>query len=341
MRAAKQRNNATGPARSIVFCLLALLLFLALAEGASRLAFDPRDLEQCQGGFNNPHRDQPSSFERDDYLFWRLKAPNPGWHVNAQGFRGDSLKRDKPADTLRVLCLGDSCTFGLGPDGGVPWDRTYPQLLATLLAEKMSGVRVETINAGVPGYSSFQGLRYLESELLAYKPDVVTAYFGINDSYEARCFPDRDQRVLDRVPQAVGGVQRLLRHSRFYLLLGSLVRGLRVRDSELRPGAEYLERVEPDQYRGNIAAMRELGRRHGFQLLPIQALYLDGDGAIHGLQEWSAPGALSWADQARELADRGEAVIYPAPDNVHPTVAGHALLARLLAECLAPQHDRP
>ena len=36
----------------------------------------------------------------------------------------------------------------------------------------------ETLNAGVPGYSSFQGMLYLETILPRFRPDVVVAEYG-------------------------------------------------------------------------------------------------------------------------------------------------------------------
>ena len=331
----KKRKAKAGRGKPLLFSVVAVLLFFAAAEIALRATVPQESLNECLGGFLNPHRDSPSSFVPDDFLFWRLLAPNPGWHVSGQGFRGDPVSRAKADQVFRVICMGDSCTFGLGPDGGVPWDRTYPALLQRLLAERMQQ-EVQVINAAVPGYSSFQGLRYLSSELTGYQPDMVTAYFGINDSYEAKCFPDSRQRILDDIPSEVSGLQRALRHSRLYMALGWLIRSSGRRGQELRPGAEYLERVDPQTYRHNIAAMKELGRENGFELLPIQALYLDDAGKIHALQEWAAPGDLDWLAPARDLERQGEQVLYPAPDNVHPTAAGHELLAEILADRIAP-----
>jgi len=45
---------------------------------------------------------------------------------------------------------------------------------------------VSVINAGVPGYSSWQTARWLQTELFGYDPDIVTVYVGWNDLFEAR-----------------------------------------------------------------------------------------------------------------------------------------------------------
>lgn len=47
------------------------------------------------------------------------------------------------------------------------------------------------INAGVWGYSSYQGLKRFEMRILPYKPDIVTICFGWNDAHGAR-ISDKD-----------------------------------------------------------------------------------------------------------------------------------------------------
>src|SRR4051794_27450646 len=61
-------------------------------------------------------------YEPDPTLYWKLK-PNQNCytkidhkpvHINSHGTRGSEFQPDKPADTIRVLSLGDSRTFGWG-----------------------------------------------------------------------------------------------------------------------------------------------------------------------------------------------------------------------------------
>jgi len=78
----------------------------------------------------------------------------------------------KPPGVTRILCLGDSCTYGTG----VTRADAFPALLDQLL-----GPSVDVVNAGVPGYTSYQAVRYLESEGLALEPDIVLFTLGFND----------------------------------------------------------------------------------------------------------------------------------------------------------------
>jgi lysophospholipase L1-like esterase len=104
---------------------------------------------------------------------------NPVWDVrlDSRGFRQEEFGNEKPSGTVRIACLGDSWTFG----GNVAQGDAYPQGLARLL-NGGGGRRYEVLNLGVLGYSSHQGLRLLESQVLPWRPDVVTLGFAMNDA---------------------------------------------------------------------------------------------------------------------------------------------------------------
>ena len=70
-----------------------------------------------------------------------------------------------------VLFLGDSCTFGIPVND----NEAFP----ALVQQKMEGI--QSINAGVPGYSAFQGRLFLEGTDSAFRPDVVVVTFWPND----------------------------------------------------------------------------------------------------------------------------------------------------------------
>lgn len=117
-------------------------------------------------------------YEPDPKLYWKLK-PNQDCftkidhklvHINSHGTRGADFATEKPADTIRILSLGDSRTFGWG----LTEAETYSDRLQKLL-QKNSGnaKRVEVINAGVNAWSYSQMFVYFRDTGLAYKPDVV------------------------------------------------------------------------------------------------------------------------------------------------------------------------
>lgn len=101
-------------------------------------------------------------------------------HINAAGFRGPDVPRDKPPSTFRVLFLGDSFTFG----EGVEDDQAFPALVTADLNRRGGARRYDGINAGVSGYNTRDEVTYLRERWLAYAPDLVVLTFYLNDAYD-------------------------------------------------------------------------------------------------------------------------------------------------------------
>lgn len=117
---------------------------------------------------------------RDGLLGWKNR-PNwrgPKFSINSRGFIGQEFSPKKRPGTVRVFCLGDSCIAG---DYLEDYAGSFPAQLASFLDRNF-----EVINAGVGGYSSFQGLLWFRTEIINYQPDIITVYFGWNDHWLAR-----------------------------------------------------------------------------------------------------------------------------------------------------------
>jgi lysophospholipase L1-like esterase len=118
----------------------------------------------------------------DPQLFWSV-APDLIRRYRGALVRTNSLglrnaePTPRAVNELRILSLGESTTFGVG----VGNDETYTALLGPLLEAELAGTRVTTQNAGVPAWSSFQSLKYLELRGLALDPDVLLFYHEAND----------------------------------------------------------------------------------------------------------------------------------------------------------------
>jgi lysophospholipase L1-like esterase len=86
----------------------------------------------------------------------------------------------KPKDVLRILVLGDSVAFG----PGVPENETFSNLLESRLKEQ--GHRVDVINTGVPGYTTYSELQYYLTAGRHLEPDIVLLAFCMNDIVNPR-----------------------------------------------------------------------------------------------------------------------------------------------------------
>ena len=114
---------------------------------------------------------------RPNTEFWHTSVDGSWKFVtNSKGFRNSKeFTYEKPANTIRVLSLGDSHVQG----HEVRQDFTFSAVLERFLNQH--GFHAEVINAGVSGFGNAEELVFLENEGFKYKPDVVVLAFFAND----------------------------------------------------------------------------------------------------------------------------------------------------------------
>ena len=329
--------------KKLLFSIAAVCGVLILAEAVCRFASPDSADAPAYMRFTNPHRRQ-SGFIPDDALFWKLKPDNPVWEVNSKGFRGPEIPDKKADDEFRVICAGDSCTFGLGA-GGVPYEQTYPALVGKGLFPAIQAKSSENplakkhynsfraLNFGCPGYTSYQGLKLLESGIEWAKPDVIVAYFGINDGFEAVGYADKDQRPVEL---ADNPVKSLLLKSSLYSSFTRMI----LRSKQRANGGTPVERVSMEDYHKNLGAIAELAKKHGAKAYFIAPPYLEADGSLNCETQRIHEPVIDVMPNLKEAAARGGPVIFPAPDNVHPTPAGHEAIAKAIVTRLADEIKR-
>src|SRR5262245_17213209 len=119
--------------------------------------------------------------EADYRLAPNLHVPQGGQmlRTNSLGFRDRDIAERKPDGVVRLVCLGDSMTFGLGL---IREEVPYPRQLERFLNERGGSPRYEVLNAGISGYGTDQEVATLKTRILRLSPDVVTiGFFPTND----------------------------------------------------------------------------------------------------------------------------------------------------------------
>jgi lysophospholipase L1-like esterase len=101
--------------------------------------------------------------------------------INESGMRGPNIPRGAK-NAVRIACFGDSSTFGMCVSEELTWVRQ----LEGLLREARQRRNLETINAGVIGYTVYQGRAKYHARVRTLKPDVALLAFGaINEQLPA------------------------------------------------------------------------------------------------------------------------------------------------------------
>jgi len=214
-----------------MFALLATAIFFFTLEILSEILYF-----SCPGLQNSPSLSK-NIFEYDPQKVYRLKKNIRGKFAgkpimtNSWGYRDVEHAAYKERNTIRILALGDSVTFG----HGITLRETYPKQLKRLMAKKLA-VPIEVINTAVPGYSTFQEYFDLERGL-AFQPDIVTIQFVLNDVAEPYFVYKRyGGRGIDyhRVEDTYWLDHWLADRSKLYLLLRKLFISMRFKTLDQR-----------------------------------------------------------------------------------------------------------
>lgn len=155
---------------SLVGVLVALVIGLVLLPVTAMAVPNLDNKWLCDPA---PHPDM-TYILRANSEFATLGVP---FRTNEIGFR-DRPVFEKVPGVFRILCLGDSVTFGTG----VTNEQTYPNVLEGIIQQAAPpGMIVDVINAGISAYN-IRNIRGLLEHYINYlKPDVVVYAFVEND----------------------------------------------------------------------------------------------------------------------------------------------------------------
>ncbi|MBI5433343.1 MAG: SGNH/GDSL hydrolase family protein [Planctomycetes bacterium] len=99
-------------------------------------------------------------------------------HHNSLGFRGRETTYAKPPGTFRIVTIGGSSCYGQSESRD---EAVWSVRLEHYLNEAGLARKVEVINGGCRGYSTFEMLINLELRLVDFEPDLLITYESIND----------------------------------------------------------------------------------------------------------------------------------------------------------------
>ena len=282
-------------------------------------------------------------YQPDQQLLW---VPVPGSHkitetnhlpitINAEGFRYTHDLQPKQDGQYRVMTFGDSVTMGWG----VGDDSTYSAVLEKLLnTDGCSGKQIQVIDGGVNAYPNALAAQRLKKSIDEnYQPDTVILAYAFNTGFErlaALQGKDRDQ-LLHRVE-----MKSLARRSALYnFLIEDLLREVmyyRFRELLLQGSwdtAKEHQVIDVDQFTAGLSKAKEAADSHHSQLV---LLLLGSEGETSpahpyqkAMQQFAQQNNVPIVDMISWLSSKDQKGFFM--DHVHPTAAGHALIAQQLA----------
>jgi lysophospholipase L1-like esterase len=346
MRAMKVRAIA----KRLGLSALALLVFVLLAELAARWA-EPGPM---------------SLYDASPYLVserlvhvhepgFRGRWDSTWYEINSRGMRGPEVAPTFAPDELRVVALGDSCTFGKG----VLEEETWPRQLEALLAAELPGRRPVVFNLGVNGYSSGHYLRVLEDVAEVLKPHLVVVGYNIND------FPNPVREVDTAVFSGSAPQQKTTWRARFRRWLprdlrdelnrSALYRYLRATYYDWNRAKDYAQMeaiarnrslqqdegmdkafaLEAQRFRELVERARTVDAKVAFFLFPYESMvYLDDfeRGPEERVRSLAAEVDVGFVDvpeafRARAHASSPPAMLFIRGDRYHPNAQGYATVA--------------
>ncbi|MCP4705178.1 MAG: SGNH/GDSL hydrolase family protein [candidate division Zixibacteria bacterium] len=301
--------------------------------------------------------DYPEVFKRDTNLFWKLRPSqvitsrffeNNEFKINSFGLRGEEVP--KQSDKIRIVGLGNSCTFGWH----TPENEIYLRQLEKLINADTTLPQVEIINAGVPGYTSFQGQYFFENHISALESDIVLMMFGWNDQWAAADnIPDKDQHFPS---QFILDIQDFVSRLKIYRLLRKII----LLTTE-KPLAETIMqenqvyRVTFDDFYSNLNGIIKTAGNNKTQTIILTS-------PIPSLENYYPPGSKSnmhifhnnYNNQARSLASNTETALIDVShefdnyfdlfddakmDPIHFNSKGHLVLAEQIYQYLKNNPD--
>lgn len=133
--------------------------------------------------------------DKDETLLWRPEPNQQG--RNSLGLRNREIGLKKEAQ-YRILFLGDSLVWWGDTSSGQP----YTHEIEARLNDSSHSVEYEVINAGVPGYTTYQELEFLKIYGLEMDPDLVVLGFVLNDVFYKYLHKPQKGQLLGNEPSS-------------------------------------------------------------------------------------------------------------------------------------------
>lgn len=158
---------------------------------------------------------------------------------------------------IKILCLGDSYTFGVGAAKGF----SYPEQLEKMLNEGSANSKFIVINGGIPGYNSSQLSNHFEEFVQRYNPDFVVVMIGVNNStlpLESNYILFKNRGFKTQLYKIDYFLSKLRSYKMMKFFIGKLQKVTQSKENKIKSDILIPERVDNEEF----ARLIDLGNRY-------------------------------------------------------------------------------
>jgi hypothetical protein len=251
------------------------------------------------------------------------------YRINGLGFRGEEVAVAKPPGTRRIICLGDSFTFG----EGVHEPDTFPRKLEARLRAESPDDKVEVINAGVQAYGTREEGALFSLRCQPLNPDGVVLAMFLNDATDfGETVRQHEARTHRFAPEG------LARYSRILEIFQRGQRSRRQRDEYFATTRASFDSQNWKVNRDLLLTMKTQADRGGFTFVVLLFPMLTGLDGHYPFEDLHDKIAATCHDIGCPLIDllevyrgRPDESLWVHPTDQHPNEIAHALAADALA----------
>jgi len=159
-----------------VTVLLALELILRATNPIPRVVSSTADTTEKPWGWSN----QPNVTEYFTPPMFADRSIKIKAETDQLGYRNKGFNPSKPDGEYRIICMGDSSTYGWG----VNYHEMFPVVLEGLIKQAFPEKNVSVYSMGVPGHTIVQGYVLYREQVKSFSPDLIIVSYGENDWHD-------------------------------------------------------------------------------------------------------------------------------------------------------------
>ena len=240
--------------------------------------------------------------------------------LNARGVREREFSSHPEPGVTRVIAIGDSTTFGTGVSPAARFTEVLQERL-----NRAQGEQFEVLNCGKAGMTAEDGLKFYETQVRGWSPNVIIAGLGTNNLRDGRnpMQVANDPNVLNAYQTSLESLARRTAQDGVALVLWANVVLDNRGENSLRP------------FNARMAAVAE---KYALPLVDLETIYAKGFATEVEQARFDKdhPWTAYWPQFAR--VPKRKAALHN--DMAHPNQAGFARLADALLPFVLHARER-